>query len=448
MTHTRTWVRRARRAVNWGLGAVRGQAGRYAALERSLRWTHLSADELQHRQLQALREVLDRASRTVPYWRSTFRTLGFDPTSVRDLGDLTRLPLLTKADIRTAGDRMLAEDVPRRRLLERRTGGSSGEPLRFFVTREEFEEQIGVCLRAEVLVGVLPGDPVAKVWGYGRPQPFGNLLAPLTGRVYLDAYRTSAEDLRAWLRLLRRCRPKMIYGYSRALHELARHAGRTGVVIPGLAVVATTAEKLLPEHRATIESELHCRVIDMYGSHEVPRLASECLHGRMHLAPDAAVVEFLPEARGSSRIVVTSLMSHAMPLIRYDLGDSGEAEPGPCDCGLPFPCMSLDVGKMHHVLILPNGRPLHTGYFFKRIYALDAIDQFQIRHERPGLIAIAYIAAEGQDEAARRAVERALAVARSELGNEVTVEARPVSEIPPTPRGKRPIVVSYVEGDR
>ncbi|MBN2193935.1 MAG: phenylacetate--CoA ligase family protein [Polyangiaceae bacterium] len=440
--------RRARYGLNYTLAAFGGEAGRYAALRRAMEWTSLDGETVRRRQLACLREILGHAGRFVPYWRELFRAHGFDPTAVRGPEDLGRLPVLTKEAIRSGGERMLAENVPRGRLRERRTGGSTGEPLRFFVTRAEFEEQIGVCLRANVLVGVAPGDPIAKVWGYGRPQRIANAIAPLTGRLYLDAYRTSEADLADWIRDLVRIRPRMLYGYARALHELARYVHRNRIVVPRLGIVATTAEKLLPEHRTTIEEALGARVIDMYGAHEVPRIASECLYGRMHLAPDAAVVEFVPDGNGSSRILLTSLGHRAMPLIRYDIGDLGEPDPRPCDCGLPFPCMSIDFGKTHHILVLPSGRPLHTGYFFKRLYHLDAIDQVQIRHERPDLIVIAYVPAVGQADAAQAALGAALGPVRHDLAQDARVETRAVAEIPPTARGKRPLVVSLVDGTR
>lgn len=442
------WQRRARYGIRFTLSAFGGETGRYRALHRAMAWTRLDPEAVRRQQTERLRELLQHARKNVPHWRELFRARGFEPAALRGPEDLAALPVLTKADVRAAGARLLAEGVPSSQLRERRTGGSTGEPLRFYVTRAEFEEEMGMALRSDALVGVLPGDPCAKIWGYGRPQRLGNLIAPLTGRLYLDAYRTAEADLDQWVRQLRRLRPRMIYGYARALHELARHVRRRGTGIPGLQVVGSTAEKLLPEHRATIESALGVRVIDMYGAHEVPRIASECLQGRMHLSPDAAVVEFEPTERGGSRILLTSLTHRAMPLIRYAVGDLGEPDPRPCGCGLPFPCMSLDVGKEHNVLLLPGGRPLHTGFFFKPLYHLDAIDQLQIRHEQPDRIAVAFVPVPGQGEAALAAVERALSLMRRELGGGIHLEARPVSALETTPSGKRPLVVSLVEGTR
>jgi len=50
--------------------------------------------------LTRLRHVLIDAGAHVPYRRYLFDVLAFEPTEVLSLGDLRRLPLLTKSQIR------------------------------------------------------------------------------------------------------------------------------------------------------------------------------------------------------------------------------------------------------------------------------------------------------------------------------------------------------------
>ncbi len=445
------WKRQFRHGLNRLIGAASGDSARFAALERAMEWTRLGPDEVRERQLLQLRKVLVHAQATVPYWREVFEDCRFDPAALRDTSELSRLPVLTKTIIREQGERMLSSVFPRRILRERRTGGSTGEPLRFYVTREEFEEQMGIALRSQALVGIRPGDAMAKFWGYRSPNRFGNLIAPLTGRVYLDAYATDENDLNRYLRLLRRTPPRLIYGYTQAIHELAKHAERIGADIPGLAIIATTAEKLHPEQRLRMESVFGAKVIDMYGAHEAPRLASECLAGRMHLAPDSAVMEFDPlpdtDDADSCRVLMTSLTGFAMPLIRYDIGDQARPAPGGCECGLPFACMSMDVGKAHHMFALPSGRRLFSGYFYKPVYGIDAIARFQICHAERDLIRIAYVPVAAREVEAKAELERVIEPMRAELAGEAAIVIEAVADIPRTPSGKQPAVVSLVSSD-
>lgn len=75
-------------------------------LERS-QWD--PPERIRERQLGRLNGVLIHAGATVPFYRERFRSAGFDPRGFMDPAELARLPLLTKSDIRAAGDRLLSD---------------------------------------------------------------------------------------------------------------------------------------------------------------------------------------------------------------------------------------------------------------------------------------------------------------------------------------------------
>tara|TARA_R100001039_G_C1850520_1_gene110742 strand:+ start:3369 stop:3659 length:291 start_codon:yes stop_codon:yes gene_type:complete len=54
------------------------------------------------------------------------------------------------------------------------------------------------------------------------------------------------------------------------------------------------------------------------------------------------------------RVVVTSLHSFAMPIIRYELGDLAEWGP-PCACGLTWPVIAALRGRVRRRVRLPDG---------------------------------------------------------------------------------------------
>jgi phenylacetate-coenzyme A ligase PaaK-like adenylate-forming protein len=53
-------------------------------------------------------------------------------------------------------------------------------------------------------------------------------------------------------------------------------------------------------------------------------------------------------------VLLTNLANRVQPLIRYDLGDSVVAKPGPCECGNPLPAIRV-AGRHDDVLHLDNG---------------------------------------------------------------------------------------------
>jgi phenylacetate-CoA ligase len=427
--------------------AVQGEYGRYRYLPQAMEVLQKSPEQLESLALERLQNLCRHAQASVPYWREVFASAGFDVNELRDPKQLEALPVLTKDIIRARGEDMLSERFEKRKLVHRATGGSTGEPLEFFIDKRCFELQHAINLRSFCQLGLPIGVGVAKVWGYGRSfEKFNPVTGFALGRTFHDAFDTSDRAIELWLRTLRQTKPQLIYGYAGAIAALSRFAAKPGGrPLESLRYVCVTAEKLLPEARHEIEQGFGVPVIDLYGCHETIRLAHECPAGSMHVDSDGALLEFLPDDRveGASRILLTSLLSEGMPLIRYDVGDYGAPRQGTCKCGQPFPMMSIDLGKLHHIFTLTGGHKVHTTVFTKELYQLRELKAFQVVQthvHRVELLAVPY---PGRGDAA----EKGLAAAARTLSRKlpgVTVEHKLVEEIPKTIRGKQPYVVSLV----
>ncbi len=435
-------TRRLRGAAQIGMDTAVGEVGRYLGLRRAVAFAALDPDEVAAIQLTKLRDLLAHAGARVPYYRDLFAALDFDARDVTSVDDLATLPVLTKDIIRAQGDRMLDEQCPRRWLIRRKTGGSTAEPMQFWVTRGEYERQQTTVLRSFALIGVWPGDSVAKMWGYDYDHWAANAFAPATGRLYLDAYKSDPATFDRWIDAMRRARTRMIYGYTSIVHDFARHLLDRAAVLPHLRAVCTTAETLFAAQREDIERATRAPVFDQYGCHEVPRLASECTHGAMHEAPDAAVIETPPDGA-----LLTSLQSYAMPLIRYAVGDvlhRTDDDDVPCACGLPFRRLALEVGRVYHMYTAPDGGRIHPSYFCKPIYQIDAVREFQVRFGPDHRVELRVAYAPGRSDAGRAALARVTAEIGARIGDG-RVSVREVDRIPRTRRGKRPVVVACVE---
>ena len=97
-------------------------------LEKSQWWPQ---ERIERERLGRLRGFLAAAAANVPYYVELFRAQAFDPADVRSLGDLAAIPLLTKALIRSNTDALKARGATG--LARFNTGGSSGEPLVFYI---------------------------------------------------------------------------------------------------------------------------------------------------------------------------------------------------------------------------------------------------------------------------------------------------------------------------
>ena len=96
--------------------------------------------------------------------------------------------------------------------------------------------------------------------------------------------------------------------------------------------IISTSMMLLANERQVIEAAFQCKVTDRYGSEEVALIACECeLHQGMHLNIEHLYIEFLREDGAAAApgedgmIVITDLVNHGMPFIRYRIEDVGNA---------------------------------------------------------------------------------------------------------------------------
>ena len=108
------WAQNAM-ASAYGLTKIRARYGREQRrwktfFEASAAW---SESDLAAYRRQQLRRTIHHAYDHVPFYRRWFREAGVRPDDIRDVDDLTRLPLLDKPTVARAGDEMLAEGVDR-----------------------------------------------------------------------------------------------------------------------------------------------------------------------------------------------------------------------------------------------------------------------------------------------------------------------------------------------
>ncbi|MBI3367540.1 MAG: phenylacetate--CoA ligase family protein, partial [Burkholderiales bacterium] len=181
-------------------------------LEKTQWWT---AAELERLRIDKLRAFLADIGRQVPYYRDLFERAGFDPAQVTTVADLQRLPLLTKADIRANQDGLKAQDHGP--LTRYNTGGSSGEPLIFFMGKGRSSHDVGAKWRVTRWWGVDIGDTEMVIWGspieLGAQDRVRRLRDGVMRSFLLPAFEMSEAKLDGFIAAIRAKRPRMLFGY-------------------------------------------------------------------------------------------------------------------------------------------------------------------------------------------------------------------------------------------
>lgn len=365
-----------------------------AALRQLRAWEQLAPEALRGLQRARLRAALTHAHTTVPFYRDWFAAHGLRPVDFGDVEALRVLPPVTKAIINEAGERMISTVVDRRSLRRDSTGGSTGEPLVFYVNEARKSWVRALTMRQNLWLGCRPGDRIARFWGSGRdfqdPVTFRNRVATTLVRRHrvFDAYQLTDAKIAAFLTGLASYRPAIVVAYARAMYTAARYAQRTGVLPYRPRAIVITSESVSDDERGVIADVFATPVVNRYASREVGQVASGC--GRstsLHVNDESVIVQLepiagVPEDMGC-RLVTTDLANEVMPLIRYDTGDHAVPATERCPCGRPTSLLGGIEGRVLDLFVRPDGG-LVPGLSFVHLFRQgQAIETFQIvQHDR------------------------------------------------------------------
>lgn len=419
----------------------------FKALEKS-QW--FSPRELKALQLQRLKQLLVHADKYVPYYRNLFESIGFDVNRVDSLAALARLPFLTKKIIRDHSDTLKSE-VPDS-LARFNTGGSSGEPLVFYIGNERVSHDVAAKWRATRWWGVDIGDPELVLWGspieLGAQDRVRMLRDKFLRTSLLPAFEMSEQKLAEFVDEIRRIRPKMLFGYPSAFARIADYAARHSVDMTDLSVkvVFVTSELLYPEQRSAIEQCFACKVANGYGGRDAGFIAHECPAGSMHITAEDIIVETI-NAQGEivapgelGEIVVTHLATRGYPFIRYKTGDMGKLSEQVCSCGRGLPLLQEIQGRTTDFVISQDGNVMHGLALIYILRDIESIKEFKIIQETKSKTRVLVIVS---DDFSQANYETIINGFQARLGQGVTVEVEQVNEIPAEKSGKFRYVISH-----
>ena len=418
------------------------------ALERS-QW--LPPAELAAYQAQRLAGFITDAHARVPYVQRLFAEYGLTPAAVSDLSGLRRLPLMDKATIRANVDALKARDA--RGLARFNTGGSSGEPLVFYIGKERVSHDVAAKWRATRWWNVDIGDREIVVWGspieLGAQDRVRALRDKLLRTRLVPAFELSPENLDRFVDAIRRFRPRMLFGYPSSLALIAEHAEAQGVAMRalGVRVAFVTSERLYAHQRGAIERVFGCPVANGYGGRDAGFIAHACPEGRLHITAEDIVVEILdasgrPVPTGEAgEIVVTHLATADFPFIRYRTGDIGALDAAPCPCGRGLPVLGKLEGRATDFVVAADGTVMHGLALIYVLRDMEAIDQFKIVQESLQRTRVLVKAAQPLPPAQVEAIQ---AQFRRRLGAGVEIAVEQVDDMPRERSGKFRYVVSHV----
>lgn len=359
-------------------------------LRELLETEKLSADGLRALQEQKLRNLLLHTVEYVPFYEPYKELIPLikDKPGVA----LAQFPILDKETVRTNFDRLVATDADRNQMFLNRTGGSTGQPVLFYLDRKTVEYYEAARWRGLSWWDIQVGDPCVMIWGSPielnrqqlRRQRWKDRF--LKNQVFIPSFDFRREKLQEYLKLIDSFRPRYLFGWASALRLFADFmiAEKRTLKAP-LKAVLNTAETLHPEDREVIERAFQCPVINEYGARDGGLLAYQCPHGNLHMNVETMWMEVAdvytkqPVPLGEKGlVVVTDLNNYVMPRLRYQLGDMISLTNDSCSCGRALPLIKSLDGRENDTFVTVDGAFVNGQYFTNQARLLPTVRQFQI----------------------------------------------------------------------
>ncbi|NVD98800.1 phenylacetate--CoA ligase family protein [Massilia sp. BJB1822] len=315
-------------------------------------------------QQDALRAAVAHAADASPFYRA--HLAGSAPAFLDSgrIADFTSLPFTTRQHLNDAYPfGMLAVGKDELVRFGESSGTSSGTSIAAFFTAEDWFTNN--CTVAQMLQQVLtPQDVVAVAVPYelaGVGQDLDRALE-LAGCIVIAL--GAAPQFCPPERMVRILRDAgvtaLICSGTRALHlsEVAQQLGIDPRRDLKVSKLLCAGEGSSPAKQAILRETWGADTFAMFGMTETNTLGMFCGANQLHLIENRSYFELIdpdsgaPAAPGAAgELVVTTLCSRALPLVRYRTGDLVQIEDQPCACGSPFHTMRHLGRVADHLLV-------------------------------------------------------------------------------------------------
>jgi len=415
-------------------------------LKDSQWWSIEKLKELQNRRLKY---IISYSARHVPYYRRIFAEYGIEPSQIQTLGDLKKLPKLSKEIIRKEAHNLISDEFDITRLRKASTSGTTGTPLTIWLDDKTYLyskaaqklQHIWANYNINYWIGILAGYKVVPI---DRKRPPFWIKNYKGKQIHFSSYHLSIKNIYYYFKALKKNEIKFLMGYPSTIGLLAKFINsyiQKKVLLKG---VFLSSEPIYEWQRSEIKKAFQCKIFDYFGQAESVANAMNCNQtDNLHIIMEKSVIELDEVADNQFKIIGTSLINYAMPLIRYDLNDvTGGFVKGECACGRKHYLIKPIETKMEDFVVTTEGYIISASILTFPFKTPKGIIESQIIQEELDVLVIKLITNNKFDE--RQEKELLNNISRC-VGNNMKIFIEKVNKIPRTKNGKFRFVVSNIK---
>lgn len=365
----------------------------------------LERDQLEVLQLAKLRRLTEWANARSPFYQRSFAAAGFDPSQLKSLADIERIPFLTREDwMRSQEQHPPYGELPvtdhTRAIRVHTTSGTSGKtPLRALDSRKDWAWSAEMWCYALWGAGVRPHDIGYVAFGYGSFIGFWGLHNGLEklGALTIPG---GAQNTTQRMRQIIDFEATVVASTPTYALRLAQEAQTLGIDLVNSKVhtVILSGEPAgsIPETKRLIESQWGAKCFDTAGMTEVSTIfmfEPADQPGGCHIIEDHFIEEVIDPETGAHRPygergerVCTSFGRSTIPLIRYRTADLVVKIPHTAaSSGRTWDIYQGGILGRVDDMKLVRGTNVYPRAVESIVRSFSEIDEFQIRIHRQGI---------------------------------------------------------------
>ncbi|MCD8349642.1 MAG: phenylacetate--CoA ligase [Planctomycetaceae bacterium] len=323
----------------------------------------MSRDQLSALQLDRLQKLAAYVYENNTAYRERFQAANVEPADIRDLSDLSRLPTMSKEDLRLSYPTgFLCEDKANIREMHM-SSGSTGTPIAMLYNQSDLNQWAECMARCYVMAGCREGDPIQITPSFGLFNGgFGMYHGARMAGLFIIP--TGAGNTARQVKLARDFKTRIITGVVSYGIRILEQVLADGGDLPDMTIGVFGAETFSASMRETLKNGLKIEPFDVYGMTEtggVGTLGQDCPdHSGLHVWEDHYIVEILdrdtlePVTDGhAAELYVTSLTRQALPVVRFRTGDITKVlSRETCACGRTHVRLASIAGRVDDMLII------------------------------------------------------------------------------------------------
>ncbi len=323
----------------------------------------MPAEKLLEFQLGKLKETVAWVYERVPHYKKKFDELGVKPDDIKNLNDVSKLPVTVKNDLRDNYPFDLCA-VPMKDVVRiHASSGTTGKPVTGPYTAEDLDQWTECMARNLWAAGLRPEDIVQNAYGHGLFTG-GIGFHQGASKIGCAVVPTSSGMTKRQITIMQDFKSTILFAtpsYALTIVEQAEEMGVDFKNLP-LKIGVFGAEPWTPQMRREIEERMGIKSMEAYGLTEIggPGVSFDCsAQSGLHINEDHFLAEVVdpvtlePLPLGEKgELIFTSLQRRAMPMIRYRTKDITRLYREECSCGRTLLKMEKLSGRTDDMLII------------------------------------------------------------------------------------------------